>query len=135
MKYTAKTVFFNQKNIPLIYGQRKNFFELKKVLLIQKNGLWSKEIDLFTLKKILLNEQNFLQFKEIFWYLNESYIWIQSFDWYKYTNWLKLYLQYKPLFPFFHEKNLFFFFLNPLPYDGIIKWIWKVENRKMKIRI
>ena len=43
----------------------KNFFELKKVFLIQKNVLWSKEIDLFTLKKIFLNQQNFLQFKEI----------------------------------------------------------------------
>ena len=56
----------NQKNISLIFDQRKNFFELKKVLLIQKNVLWSKEIDLFTFKKIFLNQQNFLQFEEIF---------------------------------------------------------------------
>ena len=34
---TEKTVSLNQRNISLIYGQRKNFFELKKVLLIQKN--------------------------------------------------------------------------------------------------
>ena len=37
-----------------------NFFELKKVWLIQENILWSKEIDLFRLKKKLLNLQNFL---------------------------------------------------------------------------
>ena len=64
--YTEKTVFFNQRNIFFIFGQRKNFFELKKVLLIQKKFPWSKEIDLFTLKKILLGQQNFFQFKEIF---------------------------------------------------------------------
>ena len=29
-----------------LYDQGKNFFELKKVLLIQKNFHWSKEIDL-----------------------------------------------------------------------------------------
>ena len=32
---TDKTVSLNQRDISLIYGQRKNFFELKKVLLIQ----------------------------------------------------------------------------------------------------
>ena len=66
VSYTQKTVSSNQRNIFLIYSQRKHFFELKKVLLIQKNFLWSKEIDLFTLKNIFLNQQNFLQFKEIF---------------------------------------------------------------------
>ena len=35
--YTQKIVSLNQRNIPMIYGQRKNVFELKKVLLIQKN--------------------------------------------------------------------------------------------------
>ena len=65
-KCTRKTVSLNQRNISLIYGQRKHFFELKKVLLIQKKFLWSKEIVLFTLKKMFLNQQNFLQFKEIF---------------------------------------------------------------------
>ena len=44
--------------------QRKHFFELKEVLLIQKKSLWSKEIDLYTLKKKFLNQQDFLQFKE-----------------------------------------------------------------------
>ena len=51
---------YTEKGVSLIYGKRKNFFELKKVLLIQKNCLWSTEIDLFTLKKKFLNEQNFL---------------------------------------------------------------------------
>ena len=46
--------------------RENNFFESKKVLSIQKNVIWFKEIDLFTLKKILLNQQNFLQFKEMF---------------------------------------------------------------------
>ena len=55
-----------EKTVSLIYGQRKNFFELKKVFLIQKNLLWVKEIDLFKLKKTFLNQQNFVQFKEIF---------------------------------------------------------------------
>ena len=64
--YTEKTVSLNQRNISLIFGQRKNVFEVKKVLLIQENFLWYKEINLFTLKKIVLNQQNFLQFKEIF---------------------------------------------------------------------
>ena len=50
----------------MIYGQRKNFYALKKVLLIQKKILWSKEIDLFKLKKTFVNQQNFLQFKQTF---------------------------------------------------------------------
>ena len=57
---------YTEKTVSLICGQRKRFFELKKVLLIQKNLLWSKEIDLFTLKNIFLNQQNFFQFKEMF---------------------------------------------------------------------
>ena len=68
-KMKKKSFFWfsaHRENIFLIYGQRKNLFELKKVLLIQKNFLWSKEIDLFTLKKTFLNQQNFLQFKDIF---------------------------------------------------------------------
>ena len=36
-RYAQKTVSLNQRNISLIYSQRKNFFELKKVLLIQTN--------------------------------------------------------------------------------------------------
>ena len=36
---TEKTVSLNQRYISLIYGQRKNFFELKKVLLIKKKVL------------------------------------------------------------------------------------------------
>ena len=35
-KYIPKTVYLNQGNISFIYGQRKDFFGLKKVLLIQK---------------------------------------------------------------------------------------------------
>ena len=61
-----KTVSLNQRNISLIYGQWKNFFELKKFFLIQKIFLRSKEIDLFTLKNISFDQQKFLQFKEIF---------------------------------------------------------------------
>ena len=56
---------FNTLGISLIYAQTKNLFKLKKVLLIQTNFLWSKEIDLFILKNIFLNQQNFIQFKEI----------------------------------------------------------------------
>ena len=40
---TEETVSLNQRNISLIYGQRKNFFELKKVLLIKKNFFDSKK--------------------------------------------------------------------------------------------
>ena len=58
--------FCTEETVSLMYGQRKNFFELKKVLLIQKNVPWFKEIDLFSLKNIFLNQQNFFQFKEIF---------------------------------------------------------------------
>ena len=65
-RHTEKIVSLNQRNISLIYGQRKNSFKSKKVLLIRKNFLWSKEIDLFILKKVFLNQQNFPQFKEIF---------------------------------------------------------------------
>ena len=36
---TEKAVSLIQRNMSLIYGQRKNFFELKKVLLIQKKFL------------------------------------------------------------------------------------------------
>ena len=64
MLYIKNLVCYTEKTVSL--KQRKNFFELKKVLLIQKNVLSSKEIDLFILKKIFLNHQNFLQFKETF---------------------------------------------------------------------
>ena len=65
-EHTENTVSLNQRNIYFIYGQRKNFFELKKVLLFQIKILWSNEINLFTLKMTFLNQQNFLHFKEIF---------------------------------------------------------------------
>ena len=42
--YTEKTVSLNQGNISFIYGQRKNFFDLNKVWLIQKNFLSTKDI-------------------------------------------------------------------------------------------
>ena len=64
----TKNWYFTEKTIALIYGQRKNFFELKKVLLIKKKFLRSKKIDLFTLKIFFLIRQNYLQFKEIFFY-------------------------------------------------------------------
>ena len=50
------------------FESEKHFFDIrsKNVLLIQKNFLWSREIDLFTLKKMFLDQQNFLQFKDIF---------------------------------------------------------------------
>ena len=63
--FPNKISIFSFIVISLVHWE-KNFFELKKVLLIQKNCLWSKEIDLFTLKNSFLNQQNFLQFKEIF---------------------------------------------------------------------
>ena len=53
--YIQKTVSLNQKNISLMYGQRKNFVELKKVLLIQKNFLWCKQIYFFGSKKLFLD--------------------------------------------------------------------------------
>ena len=65
ISYNEKRVSLNEKNISLIYGQRKNFYKLKNVFLIRTNFLWSIEIDLFKLKEICLNQQNFLQFKEI----------------------------------------------------------------------
>ena len=40
---TEKTVSSNRRHISLIYSQWKNFFPLKKVLLIQKKIFWSKE--------------------------------------------------------------------------------------------
>ena len=49
LRYIQKTVSLNQGKISLIYGQRKNFFELKKVLLIQKNLLQCKQIYFFSL--------------------------------------------------------------------------------------
>ena len=63
---TEKTVSLNQRKISLIYGTRKNLFELKKAFLIKKKILWFKGIDSFILKKIFFNQQNFLEFKEIF---------------------------------------------------------------------
>ena len=57
--YTLERVSLNQRKISLIYSQRKNFFELKKVFLIEKNVLWSKEIDLFTLKTFFWIEKTF----------------------------------------------------------------------------
>ena len=41
------------------FESKKHFFELKKVLLVQKKFLWSKEIDLFTLKKIFWIDKTF----------------------------------------------------------------------------
>ena len=45
-RHTQKTVFFNQRKISLIYGERKNFFELKQVLLIQTVSLNQRNISL-----------------------------------------------------------------------------------------
>ena len=39
LNFTEKIVSLNQRNISLIYSQRKNFYELNKVLLIQENVL------------------------------------------------------------------------------------------------
>ena len=61
-----RDILYTEKTVSLIYGQWKNFFELKKVFLIQKFFLWSKEIDLFVLKTFFLKRQIFLHFKEIF---------------------------------------------------------------------
>ena len=52
---TQKSVSLNQRNISMIYGQRKNFFELKKILLIPKNFLQSKQIYFFQSKNIFLS--------------------------------------------------------------------------------
>ena len=54
-----------EKKTSLTYGHRKNFFELKKVLLIQKTCLWSKEID-FTLKKFFWINYTFFNSKKFF---------------------------------------------------------------------
>ena len=51
--YTEETVSLDWKMIFFIYDKEKKFFESKKILLIQINFLWFKEIDLFTLKKNL----------------------------------------------------------------------------------
>ena len=50
---------YTEKTVSLIYGHRKNFFELKKVLLIQKKFLCFKEIDLFRLKKNFFESTKF----------------------------------------------------------------------------
>ena len=55
---------FHDENVFLHW--ENNFFGIKKVLLIQKKFLWSKEIDFFTSKKMFLNQQNFLQLKKKF---------------------------------------------------------------------
>ena len=44
----------------------KSCFYLRKVLLNQRNFLWSVEIDLFTLKKMFSNQQNFFLSKNVF---------------------------------------------------------------------
>ena len=44
-----------QKTISLIYGQRKNFIELEKVLLIQANFFLCKQIYFLGSKNIFLN--------------------------------------------------------------------------------
>ena len=49
---------YTQKIVSLIYGQRKNFLELKKVLSIDRHFFWPEEIDLFAIKTF------FLWFKE-----------------------------------------------------------------------
>ena len=63
---------YTEKTVSLIYGQRKNFFELKKVLLIQKNVLWSKKIDLLTLKKFFFESTKLSSIQRIFFFDLES---------------------------------------------------------------
>ena len=53
--HTQKTVSLNQRNISFIYGQRKNFFELKQVFLVQKNFFKRKLIYFFGSKKTIMN--------------------------------------------------------------------------------
>ena len=79
-KYTQKAVSLNHRNISLIYGQWKNFFEIKKVSLIQKKFLWSKEIDLFTLKKIFWINKTFFNSKKFFlWpHIKEMFFWFKE---------------------------------------------------------
>ena len=54
-----------------IHGQGKNFIELKKVLLIEKNVLWSKKYWFFQTRKHYLNQQNFLWLKKNFFQWNK----------------------------------------------------------------
>ena len=73
LKYAPRKQFlWIKETFFLIYGQRKIFFESKKVLLIQKKFLKCKQIYFFESKKIFLNQQNFLQFKEMFLWFKET---------------------------------------------------------------
>ena len=82
--HIEKTIYLNQRNISLVYGQRKILFELKKVLLIEKNYLWSKEMYLFRLKKIFGINKAFFNSKKFFLvpYIKETVFWLQ-FDSFK----------------------------------------------------
>ena len=55
-----ETASLNQRNINLIYGQRKNFFELKKILLNQKNFFNVNKSISLDQKQWFLIKKNFL---------------------------------------------------------------------------
>ena len=57
--HCENSVSLNQKNFFLIYGQRKNFFKLKKVLLIQK------KIPLIQTNWFVYIKENFFESKKL----------------------------------------------------------------------
>ena len=62
--YTEKTVSLNQRNISLIYGRRKNFFEIKsfvnsnKFSMIQKNRFLNIKENFFKSIKLSSIQRN-----------------------------------------------------------------------------
>ena len=60
--------FYTEKTVSLMFSQRKNFFELKKVLLIQKN--------VFNVKKSISSDQRtFFSIKKTFFNSNKFFLW------------------------------------------------------------
>ena len=71
-----KIITLRKKFLWYTIKTKTKFFELKKVLLIQKNVLWSKEIDLFKLKNIFLDDKTFFNPKKLFvaLYIKEMFL-------------------------------------------------------------
>ena len=77
-KYIITVVLHIEKTVSLMYGERKNFFKLKKVMIIQKNFLWSKEKICLHFKEIFWINKTFFNSKKFFHspYIKETVFWV-----------------------------------------------------------
>ena len=107
-RYTEKTVSLNQKNISLICDQRKNFFEFKKVLLVQKKFFnVNKSISLDQRKFLWINKSFFNPKKLFLWpYIKEIFLWFKETVFSVYWFYMKIHFRnFHQIFTFWDHRT------------------------------